>query len=278
MRSRALYVTALAALAVVISSCDGESGPCGGNVDRASGGEWVCSFDDEFDGDALNLSKWQVTTTQTIGFTQAAGECYVDDPEHVEVADGELTLRATKLPAPEPCGTITTPYRSGMVFSKDRFAQTFGRFEIRAKLPRGPGFQPALWMYPQSHAYGDLSGEIDIAESFGGEDTVAPHLHLHDATGTDHPQGIDCHVEKAAEDFHTYTLEWVPGQFSFIYDGHPCWIVGNWYEAPPLHSPQPFDQPFFLLLQLGLGYGANAPSPATHFPAELKVDYVRAWR
>ena len=63
-------------------------------------------------------------------------------------------------------------------------------------------------MYPQSHAYGDLSGEIDIAESFGGEDTVAPHLHLHDAAGADQSQGIDCNVEKAAEDFHTYTLEW----------------------------------------------------------------------
>jgi beta-glucanase (GH16 family) len=277
MRSRALYIAALAVCALAISSCGGGSGSCE-NVKKASGGEWVCSFDDEFSGDSLDRTRWRVTTTQTIGFTQAAGECYVDDPEHVSVADGLLTLRATKLASPVRCGTLTTPYESGMVFTKDLFAQAFGRFEIRAKMPKGPGFQPALWMYPQSHAYGDLSGEIDIAESFGGADTIAAHLHLHDATGADHPQGIDCHVERAADEFHTYTLEWVPGQFTFTYDGHLCWSVGNWFEAPPLRNPQPFDQPFFLLVQLGLGYGANAPGPTTHFPAELQLDYVRAWR
>jgi beta-glucanase (GH16 family) len=165
-----------------------------------------------------------------------------------------------------------------MIFSKDRFAQTYGRFEVRGKLPPGTGFQPALWMYSQDLAYGDRSGEIDLAESFGTPDLVSPHIHMHDAADVDHSKGAYCHVANASDAFHTYALEWLPNEFRFLYDGVPCMIVRNWHPAPPLVAPQPFDKPFFILLQLGLGYGANAPSDSTNFPASLVIDYVHAWR
>jgi beta-glucanase (GH16 family) len=276
---RILWLAALSAGGLAISSCSGgSSSPCGAPVKTSSGAEWVCTFADDFDGDALNRSKWQVTKTSAIGFTQSARECYVDDPAHVKVADGLLTLRATTLQSPAPCGSFTTQYQSGMVFSKGRFAQTYGRFEVRAKLPRGSGFQPALWMYPQNLAYGRRSGEIDIAESFGNADVVVPHLHLRDAAGADHPRGAYCRVANASESFHTYTVEWQPTEFRFLYDGVPCMTVRHWDSGPPLLPPQPFDKPFFLLLQLGLGYGRNAPGTGTRFPGELQVDYVRAWR
>jgi beta-glucanase (GH16 family) len=272
-----ISVAVLAILTTTISSCSGGSSPCGPGLESDSGAEWTCTFADDFAGSTLDPSKWQVAKTSEIGFTQSAGECYVDDPAHVKVADGLLTLTATKLAAPVPCGPLRSRYLSGMVFSKDRFAQAYGRFAVRARLPRGGGFQPALWMYPQDLAYGDRSGEIDIAESFGAPDTVSPHIHAHDATGTDHPQGANCHVAGASVSFHTYTVEWEPQLIRFLYDGVPCTTIRGWSTGAPLAPPQPFDQPFFMLLQLGLGYGANAPSPATPFPGRLQIDYVRAW-
>ena len=272
-------ILSLTAVAVSASGCSGASSPCGPRVETKSGDEWVCTFADDFGGTALDRSKWQVAKTATIGFTQSAHECYVDDPAHVKVADGRLTLTATKTRHPAPCGKVfASPYESGMIFSKDRFAQTYGRFEVRAKLPPGSGFQPALWMYPQDLAYGDRSGEIDIAESFGTPDLVSPHLHLRDAMGVDHSRGAYCHVANDSGSFHTYTVEWDPAEIRFLYDEVPCLVVQNWRPAPPLVAPQPFDKPFFMLLQLGLGYGANAPGPGTHFPSRLQIDYVRAWR
>ena len=278
--SRLLCATALAVCAAAAVSSCGSSGstPCGPTVKNSSGAEWVCTFADDFDGTTLDRSKWQVARTTAIGFTQSARECYVNDPGHIEVADGLLTLTATRLPSPAPCGSFTSPYQSGMVFSKGRFAQTYGRFEVRAKLPRGTGFQPALWLYPQYLSYGNRSGEIDIAESFGNPEIVVPHLHLRDAAGDDHPQGAFCRVANASEAFHTYTVEWEPTEFRFLYDGVPCMTVRHWASGPPLAPPQPFDKPFFMLLQLGLGYGRNAPSALTRFPGELQIDYVRAWR
>ena len=147
---------------------------------------WICTFADEFDGSALDLGNWQAMTTATMGFSQF-GECYVDDPSHISVADGLLTLVATKLPIPAPCGPTTSPFQSAMIFTEHRFAQTYGRFEVRAKLPEGPGLQPAIWMYPQDMAYGDRSGEIDIAESFGAPDVVSPTFTCTTRTGSTDP-------------------------------------------------------------------------------------------
>jgi beta-glucanase (GH16 family) len=238
----------------------------------------VCTFDDEFSGTALNPAKWDAVTTATSWFS-SAGECYVNDPAQIKVAGGHLTLAATKLSSPAPCGPITSAYRSGMITTKYRFAQTYGRFEVRAKLPGGTGFQPALWMYPRDMAYGDRSGEIDIAEYYGTRNIVSPHVHAHDAAGVDQAPGAYCHVANAAESFHTYTVEWLPSNgIRFLYDGTLCMTLRTWNPGPPLVAPQPFDKPFFINLQLALGFGANAPTTSTPFPSDLVIDYVRVWK
>jgi beta-glucanase (GH16 family) len=252
--------------------------PCGPEIEKSSGGYWVCTFDDEFSGTSLNPAKWDAVTTATTGFT-SGGECYVNDPQHIGVSDGHLTLTATKLAGPGHCGPTASLYRSGMVTTRYRFAQTYGRFEVRAKLPPGTGFQPALWMYPRDLAYGDRSGEIDIAEYFGAPDVVSPHIHVHDAAGVDHAPGADCHVPGASASFHTYAVEWLPSSgIRFLYDGVPCLTLGTWDPGPPLVAPQPFDKPFSMNLELALGSGANAPTAGTPFPGKLLIDYVRVWR
>jgi beta-glucanase (GH16 family) len=279
-RSFFIYITTLAACSATLSSCStsSETSPCGPTkLKEQSRKPWVCTFADDFSDTTLDPSKWYVMTTLTTGFT-SGGECYVDDPQHVNVADGELTLTATKSSGPAPCGPITSAYQSGLVTTKYRFAQTYGRFEIRAKLPRGTGFQPALWMYPQDLAYGDRSGEIDIAEYFGAPDILSPHIHMHDAAGVDQAPGADCHVADAAEGFHTYALEWRPTELKILYDDVPCMTLRNWKPGPPLVAPQPFDQPFSINLQLAMGFGVNAPTAATPFPGELVIDYVHAWK
>jgi beta-glucanase (GH16 family) len=77
--------------------------------------------------------------------------------------------------------------------------------------------------------------------------------------------------------FHTYTVDWTPAGFRFRYDGALCLTVPRWIPAPPLRAPQPFDQPFFVLLEFATGTGVNAPPPAMHLPVSMFVDYVRVW-
>lgn len=246
-------------------------------IAKPGGGTWTCTFSDDFDGTSLDPAKWGVMTTATMGFTQA-GECYVDDPQHVSVGFGMLTLTATQSSTPQPCGWFNSSYRTGLVFTRDRFAQTYGRFEVRARFPKGGGFQSAYWMWPQDGAYGVSSGEIDVAEYYGyWANWVYPHIHIKDSRRADYGSGGSCPVRDPSGSFHTYAVEWLPGSFKFIYDGVTCASVVNWDPPDPLVYPQPFDQPFFMILQLALGYGLNAPTADSAFPARFRVDYVRAW-
>jgi beta-glucanase (GH16 family) len=253
---------------------------CGAKLPDGAGGYRTCTFGDDFNGTSLNTNNWQPMTTATTGFS-VAGECYVDDPTHIGVSNGYLTLTATKSSIPESCGpTYWTPYRSGMVITKDRFAQAYGRFQIRAKVPVGGGLQPAFWMWPNDMAYGDRSGEIDVAEWYGSyPDMVVPTLHMHNALGLDQTKTTyNCHVAGVDKGFHTYAVEWQPARFTFLYDGVPCMTVSGWDPGAPLVAPQPFDKPFFMILEQALGWGANGVTTGTPFPAKFVIDYMRAWK
>lgn len=248
---------------------------CGKRIAKPSGGRWKCAFADDFKGHRLARTKWRPMTTATTGFTMG-GECDVDDPGHIRVGHGVLTLTVTKGPS-KWCGWYPTPYQSGMVFTK--YAQAYGRFEARVKFPAGERFASGFWMWPKEMAYGKQSGEIDIAEHFGAyPSSVTSHIHIIDGIG-DRGTGGYCDVADPAGRFHKYTVEWLPTGFRFLYDGVPCETISSWDPPSPLIVPQPFDQPFFMLLTLALGNKDSLIGEGgSDFPASMQVDYVRAWK
>jgi beta-glucanase (GH16 family) len=251
---------------------------CGGQpVVDLDGQPATCTFDDEFSGTALDPTKWQPLSTTRVGF-HSGFECFVDDAQHIAEANGVLQLRLTGSRSGTGCRRLGLPYESGMVNTKGRFAQTYGRFSIRAKLPATPGMQPALWLYPQRLTYGrwPRSGEVDIAEVFGSAAQTWPHLHYLGASGETHP-GRACPVAPNRSGFHTYSVDWTPTVFTFRYDGALCTTIDQWTPAAPLAAPAPFDRPFFVLLELATGIGANAPRTAIPIPQTMQVDYVRVW-
>jgi beta-glucanase (GH16 family) len=250
---------------------------------KATGQAWSCTFDDEFSGTALAQDLWTPTTTAQTGF-RGGQECIVAGADRV--GGGVLTITASRTAA-RPCGSYTTSFTSGMVSTKNKFAQTYGRFEMRAKFPPGVGFQPAFWLVPQNpRASGQYEyGEIDIAEEWGNyPQYVDPHLH-YVSTPDSRTGGAACKISTSTSAFHSYALTWTPTLMRFDYDGTMCWST-RWLPQPPrtapvgAQAPVPFDQPFYIIVQLAVG-GAktptNEPSATTKFPAHMEVDYVRAW-
>ena len=280
-------LAALLCVAVLTASCSsttsgsgrtqGAGEPCGGRTVTGPGGQrWRCTFDDEFTGSRLDPRRWAVVRTNQYGF-HTGPECYVDDGRHVRVSGGTLVLTATRGGS---CPTTRSPYESGMVNTLGRFAQRYGRFEIRARLPATQGVQPALWLYPQRTSYGPWprSGEIDIAEIFGRSDgSVSPHLHYLGLGGVRARPGAACHVTDPGGSMHVYGVTWTPASIVFDYDGHRC-FAASWTPAPPLVAPAPFDRPFAVELELALG-GLTSPAPtaSTRLPVAMQVDYVRVW-
>lgn len=253
-------------------------------VYKSTGEPWVCTFADDFSGTALDTSKWIIASTALTGYTNKS-ECYTNDPKNVSVGNGVLSLTIRREPAPFTCvanwGSFQTDITSGYVSSGTKFAQTYGRFEIRAKFPAAtvPGLQSALWLWPVDQMkYGawPSSGEIDIAEFYTQyPDRVIPFIHYNHGGTDPNVTNNYCLVDKPSE-FHTYVLEWTTQSLKITFDGKTC--IESFWSPVGLVKPAPFDHPFFINLTQLIGQGGNAPTSATPFPSTMQIDYVRVWK
>ncbi len=259
---------------------------CGGKRPRKpGGGKYTCSFEDDFTGSKLDKAKWVVQDTALTGVPAGTWGCYVKGANTIAVADGKANLTAYRTPDPFTCksphGNFPARYKVATVTTRGKFAQTYGRFAFRAKMPavERAGVHSALWLYPEDLTYGGWpkSGEIDVAEWWGEHPAnVYPSVHY---AGEKIPKstGLNCPVSSASTSYHRYAVDWSPTTMRFFYDGKLCWKHA-WTPRAPLSGSQPFDKPFNLVLtQLLYGVedaaATGAPSTAT-----LKVDWVRVWR
>ena len=250
---------------------------------KEGGGLWTCTFSDEFDGTELDRSAWTPQVTAPSNFSTGP-ECFVDDPDNVSVEDGALHLTARQEESVVACGDgIPRAYTSGMVSTNPAggggFAQTYGRYEIRARVTgaKVPGLHEAIWMYPVTPKWvWPWSGEIDIAEIYHRyPDRAIPYVHYSNALDPNVTNNF-CLIDDIWE-FHTYLLEWTPERIRISYDGEVC-IDDPWSPWYPQVGRQPFDEPFFLVLTQSLGVGGNLFNPlTTPLPASTIVDYVRIW-
>jgi beta-glucanase (GH16 family) len=259
---------------------------CGARIKKSTGDYWRCTFTDGFNESSLDSGKWLAQRTDASGFTDGNTSCYVDDPDNVSVSAGTLKLTSREESSPftcnDPYGDFSTRYTSGMVSTWGRYSQTYGRFEVRAKLSpvQVKGLQTAIWLWPSDAThYGSwpASGEIDIAEMFSAyPDRAIPYIHYNPAGIDPNVTNTNCTLSDLSA-FHTYAVEWEPGRISVIYDGRTC-LVDEYDPASPLTGSQPFDQPFIMALTQGLGVGGNAFDPeTTPLPATTQFDYVRIW-
>lgn len=290
--ARRAIAVALVAAGVLLAACgSGEGGDrqgadCGTRVDKAGGGHWTCTFADDFRGDRLDPEKWVVQSTALSGFRNNQ-ECY-GNHDNVAVGGGVLRLTVRSEPAPflcqDPAGSFMTQYTGGMVSTWERFSQTYGRFEIRARMPdvKVGGIHSAIWLWPQDPAKRGgkpMAGEIDIGEYYSVyPDRVIPYVHYTPAAPDPGVTNNDCLVADPSA-WHDYLLEWTPRTLTISYDGKKC-LQHSWSPALPLTRPAPFDQPFVIALtqSLGVTTTANQPSATTPLPATMQVDRVRVWK
>ena len=231
----------------------------------------------------LDTDKWIVQETRKTGFKMGK-TCFTASPDNLRVRDGELFLVAQEgrtISCRNPDGWFSTRYTGGMIGTRGRFSQAFGRFEVRAKLPsaRTAGVHGGFWMFPRDLVYGPwpASGEMDVAEWWSSDPTlVLPSLH-YNGRDPDADSGWGCRVDDPSS-YHTYAVEWLRTVMRFSVDGAVC-FARSWTPDLPQQAPQPFDKPFSMILNMGVGpaTGTNKVSWRTPFPAVFVVDYAKAW-
>jgi beta-glucanase (GH16 family) len=239
-------------------------------------GNWNIVWSDEFNGTSINPNIWTFDIGNG-GWGNSELEYYTSNSQNAYVSNGLLNIVARQQSA------NGSSYTSARMKTEGLFSRTYGRFEWRAKLPEGLGFWPALWMLGTNIASTNVGwpscGEIDVVENKGSNPT--------NVQGSIHSGGNATQVYtlpgSSVTNFHSYMLEWTSNAINWFVDGILYENQTNWGGSSLGPYPEPFDRPFFLIMNLAIGgaYLGN-PSQATInsnsvFPAVMQVDYVRIY-
>lgn len=217
---------------------------------------WTLMWNDEFNDANLNKTKWNVWDWASIKSNEL--EYYA--PDEVWTQDGVLRIRSQKR---EYKGR---QYTSGKLTTQHLFTQTYGRFEMRAKLPTGKGMWPAFWLNP-------IVGwppEIDVFEVLGHKPDIV-YMTNHFTTilgGATFKQGF-YKGEDSSKDFHTYAVEWEPGIIRWYIDG-----VERFRSTQGVPN-----KPMYIIINNAVGGNwPGNPDDTTVFPQYYDIDYVRVYK
>ena len=247
----------------------------------ASKAGWVLTWSDEFDGpmgSAPDPSKWVVESGGN-GWGNDELEYYTARSKNVHLEKGNLIIEAIKEKFITPSG-VERSYTSARLKTEGRFAQKYGRFEARIKVPYGRGMWPAFWLLGDdfSSAGWPACGEIDIMEDSGSKSSTI-HGSIHGpgySGGSSLTSSFTFSNPRAADDFHIFAAEWEPEAVRFYVDGQ---LYGTKTPADlPAGKRWVFDHPFFVVVNLAVGGNLpGSPEDSTVFPQQLLVDYIRVY-
>ena len=249
-------------------------------------GDWVQTLAEEFDGTAVDETRWNVHASN-----------YWDRRTHfsrdnVVLGGGMARLHYEKKTGfqnddPDDRSDVqNSPYCCGILTSYGKWTQRYGYFEARMKLPRAPGLWPAFWTMPDRGADflapGDPGWKRHQTENGGMEFDIMEHL----TRWGPHRFNIACHwdgygknhraigtgnayMRPDAEGFLTVGLLWLPGEMA---------IYGNGLKLASWKDPRVASVPAYLILYMVSGGWDNDPLDPRRLPADFTIDYVRAWQ
>jgi beta-glucanase (GH16 family) len=237
-------------------------------------GNWNIVWSDEFNGTSVNTNIWAYDIGNDGGWGNKELEYYTSSTQNSYVSNGFLHIVALRQ------SMEGYNYTSARMKTEGLYSAEYGRFEFRASLPSGVGFWPALWMLGANIDTVEWPGcgEIDVMENNGGDLTnVRGSLH----SGSDETE-VYTLPGGSVTNFHIYVLEWTTNAIRWYVDGVPYETQTNWSDSLGPY-PTPFNQPFFILMNIAVGgnYLGNpsADSINAHsaFPGQMLVDYVRLY-
>ena len=239
---------------------------------------------DEFDGNGvINASNWFHQTQLPSGGSWYNGEVqhYTNRIDNAFVNGGFLNIVAKKETFNDQ--GYTKEYTSARLNSK--FAFTYGKVEVRAKLPIGLGTWPAIWMlgqnitesgaYWQTQGFGTTPwpecGEVDIMEHWGNnQNYIQSAMHTNSSSGNTINKGGQL-VPAVSTEFHIYTLVWSPDKMVFSVDGVPHYTYNPTVKDI---NTWPFDAPQYILLNVAI-----EPTIEPSFTeSSMVIDYVRVYQ
>ena len=244
-------------------------------------------WSDEFDhAGAPDPKRW----TNEVGFIRnRESQFYTSGrTENARVENGRLVIEARKerfalsANARGARGRTSADYTSASLTTRGLAEWKHVRIEVRAKLPQGHGVWPAIWLLGanESKIGWPRCGEIDVME-YVGFDTNTIHANIHTANynhtrGTG--KGSNLRIQSPSDDFHVYGVDWHADRMDFFVDDKKYFTYAKEPDAGA--DVWPFDQPFYLILNLAIGgtWGGQKGIDDSIFPQRYEIDYVRVYQ
>lgn len=231
------------------------------------------AWSDEFSSNYINPANWSYDTGGS-GWGNNELQYYTNSSKNAYTTGGYLVIEARK----EAMGSNN--YTSARMISKDKKTFTYGRIDFRAKLPKGQGIWPALWMLGNNIGTTPwpACGEIDILELLGHEpQKMYGTIHWGAAGGASTHIGGNSTLSSGtfSDKFHIFSLKWDANQLSFLVDDISYFTA----TKSQVNGNYPFDKPFFFIMNLAVGGNwPGNPDNTTVFPQRMIVDYVRVYQ
>ena len=230
-------------------------------------------FSDEFNTDGSpDSSKWNYDIgTGNNGWGNGESQYYTNRSDNVIISGGVLKITAKKE------SYQGSHYTSTRMLTQGKFNFTYGRVEVRAKLPSGGGTWPAIWMLGSniSTVGWPACGEIDIMEHIGNnQGTVQSAMHTPSSFGGTVNKGSQF-IADVSTNFHIYVLEWTSEKMVFSVDG-----VKHYTYNPSMKnsSTWPFNQSQFILLNVAMGGSFGGAIDTNFTSSTMEIDYVRVYQ
>ena len=222
--------------------------------------EWEDNFD--VNG-SPNSSNWTYDLGAG-GWGNGELQTYTNNAENVIVEDGFLKITAR---------ANGGGYTSARLKSEGLYDFTYGRVEVRAKLPDGIGTWPAIWMLGADYQTNTwpACGEIDIMEQTGqNKETTLGTLHY---PGVSPGGGNSSSISNptSTTEFRNYTVEWTPDMITFLVDD-------TVYHSFANSSSTPFNNDFFLILNVAMGGSLGGTVDPAFTESTMEIDYVRVYQ
>lgn len=232
-------------------------------------------YNENFDSENSPSSNWNYNIGNNDGWGNDEKEYYTDSSANSYIKDGALNVTALK----ESYNGFD--YTSARLVSKENFL--YGKFEISARLPKGAGIWPAIWMLPSTNTYGPWpnSGEIDIMESIGKEPNYVHGSLQMDAYNfkKNNQKTNSIIVNHIYSDYHNYELLWTPNEIQILADNYVYLTYNrNIYDTENTSwEAWPFNEPFNLILNIAIGgtYGGTVDNSI--FPQTMSIDSIKVY-
>ena len=258
---------------VTLENDDAYSGADSGYVTPTTYPGYSLVWAEEFDGAALNSANWNYETGAT-GWGNNELQFYRNDPGNVRVENGRMIITARK----EQFGGAE--YTSARVTTKGKKEFQYGRIDIRAKLPKGQGIWPALWMLGANigQVGWPACGETDIMELIGHQpNKVHGTAHWGAAPPSTYRTGTYTLTQgDFSQEYHVFSLIWVENSMQFLVDDQLYHTVNVGHVSPATYR---HTAPFFFIANVAVGGNwPGSPDASTVFPQSMYVDYIRVFQ